>query len=469
MLKSPSEFPSKPPTCAALAGLLLALLLIACGERSLPPPQEAGELVVAIREGPTTYVLDDDAAPAGFEHDLAHLFADDLGVRARFIVVRGDADVQRLVKSGRAHLGAAWQGAPADPALRAGPAYFSSSDVIVQNEATLPIDAADDLDGKIVDVVAGSRQAEALRELRRQHPEMRANERRQENELQLLARVATETDATALVDRAVLEIASNYYPQLREAPAGGEETPIGWLLPAADAGDLGERAAAFVARIRGDGTLARLVDRYFGHVDRLDHERALRFVERVRSVLPKYRTFFQAAEAETGIDWRLLAALAYQESQWDPLATSPTNVRGMMMLTEETADRLRVDNRLDPQQSIRAGARYLADLRDALPTSTREPDRTWLAIAAYNLGMGHLNAARYIAGTLERDADSWYEMKGVLPLLARPEYYRRLKSGRGRGGEAVITTENVRMYSDILDRYEAPYRPLAARDRAGGR
>lgn len=446
------------------AALLLTALLAACGERSLPPPQEAGELVVAIREGMTTYVLDDDAAPAGFEHDLAHLFADELGVRARFIVVRGDADVQRLVKNGRAHLGTAWQGTPADPALRAGPAYFASSDVIVQNEATLPIDVAEDLDGRVVDVVAGSRQAEALRELRRQLPEMRANERRQESELALLARIASEADAIALVDRAVLDIASNYYPQLREALVVGKETPIGWILPAADEGGLGERAAAFVERIRGDGTLARLVDRYFGHIDRLDHEMALRFVERIRTVLPKYRALFQAAEAETGIDWRLLAALAYQESHWDPLATSPTNVRGMMMLTEETADRLRVDNRLDPRQSIRAGARYLADLRDALPASTREPDRTWLAIAAYNLGMGHLGAARHIAGTLRRDTDSWYAMKGVLPLLARPEYYQRLKSGRGRGGEAVIMTENVRMYFDILGRYEPAYRPLAARN-----
>ena len=133
----------------------------------------------------------------------------------------------------------------------------------------------------------------------------------------------------------------------------------------------------------------------------------------------------------------------------------------MMMLTEETADHLRVSNRLDPKQSIRAGSQYFSDLRDMLPDTVREPDRTWLAIAAYNLGMGHMNGARRIAEGLKKDPDSWFEMKTVLPLLARPEVYQRLKSGRARGGEAVITAENVRMYYDILSRYEPPYRPFA--------
>jgi membrane-bound lytic murein transglycosylase MltF len=91
-----------------------------------------------------------------------------------------------------------------------------------------------------------------------------------------------------------------------------------------------------------DGTLERLEDRYFGHVHRLSAEDIERFLEKMHNVLPRYRRHFIDAQEIHGIDWRLLAALAYQESQWDPLATSYTNVRGMMMLTEDTADRLRV-------------------------------------------------------------------------------------------------------------------------------
>ncbi len=239
-------------------------------------------------------------------------------------------------------------------------------------------------------------------------------------------------------------------------PAEAAAAAAIWAFPADGDETLPARAEDFLERIRRDGTLARIVDRYFGHVHRLAAEDVERFFERMHSVLPRYRHLFIDAQEIHGLDWRLLAALAYQESHWDPLATSYTNVRGMMMLTEDTADRLRVTDRLDARQSVLAGTRYLVELKEQLPPAVAEPDRTWLALAAYNLGMGHLNGARFIAALVKRDPDSWYDMKRVLPLLAKPEYYSRLKSGAARGGEAVIMTENIRTYYDILRRFEKP-------------
>ena len=219
----------------------------------------------------------------------------------------------------------------------------------------------------------------------------------------------------------------------------------------------------FITRSNQDGLLRRLYDRHYGHVQRVSPELITRFLSDVRSLLPKYRADFQRAQERTGLDWRLVAALAYHESHWDSLATSSTGVRGLMMLTEDTADRLGVSNRLDPAQSIRGGADYLRDLMDQLPASITLPDRLWFALAAYNLGMGHLNGGRAIATGMARDADNWYEMKSVLPLLSRPEVYERLKSGRARGGEAVILVENVRNLFGVLARIEPAYvSPLAA-------
>ncbi|MBK8523649.1 MAG: membrane-bound lytic murein transglycosylase MltF [Betaproteobacteria bacterium] len=446
-----------------LIPLLLSLLLLsACGERQPPTLKESKELIVLTREGPTTYTRDDAGNLSGFEYDLAQLFAEELGLPVRFVVVRHDKDIVKKLKAGKAHFGAAWLSPPTDPALIAGPSYFSSSNIIAQHEGTLPIDTPDDLDGKSVQVLAKSRQATALHELKKQFPNIQIEERKAASELELLERIAEQRGESALVDRAILDIASNFYPQLEYALTLGTETPIAWVFPAASEPELLSRAASFFERLRAEGTLAKLTDRYFGHVERLSQADALTFIERIRTTLPPYRPLFQAAQASTGIDWRLLAALAYQESQWNPLATSPTGVRGMMMLTEDTADHLRVSNRLDPKQSIRAGSQYFSDLRDSLPDSVPEPDRSWMAIAAYNLGMGHFNGARHIAQGLKKDTDSWYEMKAVLPLLARPQYYERLKSGKARGGEAVITAENVRMYYAILSRYEAPYSPGAS-------
>ncbi len=440
--------------------LVFAVCMAGCGEK---PPQAlatAKELVILTRPGSTTYTPDDGNGASGFDYDLACMLAQDLGLKYRIVVADNDADIMRRLKDGEAHLAAAWQIPVDDPELKASVPYYHSHNVLVTPEASLPLTAIKQLAGKTVHVVAGSRQEAALREIAKKVPDLIIAAEDRHNELDLMEGVAARRFDATLVNNAEFDIGSNYYPELQDSLVIGEERPIVWLFAPGVEPGLIAKANAFLERIQKSGEMDRLKDRYFGHVDRLTQADSVRFIERIHTVLPLYRPLFHAAQTSTGIDWRLLAALAYQESQWDPLATSPTGVRGLMMLTEDTADLLRVSNRLDPAQSIRAGAQYLNDLRDALPPSVREPDRLWLALAAYNLGMGHLNAARYLATTQKANPDSWYEMKKILPLLARPQYYNRLKSGKGRGGEAVIMAENVRIYSDILNRHERPYRPM---------
>lgn len=440
--------------CLALLGLAMLLLLAACDRATLPPIAESRRLVVVAREGTTVLAHDESKRRSGFEYDLLDRFAQSIGKKLRLVVVNDDAKVIKRLQDGKAHLGAAWLTAGDAPTLPAGPAFFSSANLVIGNADALPAKTPADLAGKRLYVLAGSRQAVAARALYLAGDgSLQIIEQPGKNEFALFERVSSERNAVALVDRAVFDIASNFYPQLQPAFRFGGDIAISWLFASADDRQLLDAARRFFTAIKEDGSLERLIDQYFGHVNRLRQVDTMTFIERIRTLLPLYRADFEAAARANGLDWRLLAALAYQESHWDPLATSPTGVRGMMMLTGETADQLGVRNRLDPKESIPAGARYLADLREALPQTIPEPDRTWLAIAAYNLGMGHLKGARYIAGTLKKDADSWYEMKSVLPLLARPQYYQRLKAGRGRGGEAVIMTENIRVFYDILGRF----------------
>jgi membrane-bound lytic murein transglycosylase F len=179
-----------------------------------------------------------------------------------------------------------------------------------------------------------------------------------------------------------------------------------------------------------------------------------------QKLLPRLRKYFQEAQAITGIDWRLLAAIGYQESNWNPFATSPTGVRGIMMLTGETADRMGVTNRLDARQSILGGARYLALMKDALPARIPEPDRTWIALAAYNQGQGHIEDARRIAQARGEQPDSWAAVKQALPYLSRGGYDKVVKYGYARGAEALIFAENIRSYYDILLRLEPDYQPF---------
>ena len=151
------------------------------------------------------------------------------------------------------------------------------------------------------------------------------------------------------------------------------------------------------------------------------------------------------------MDWRLLAAIGYQESKWDPQAASGDGASGVMMLTADTAVAMGVTDRNNPQQSIFAGARYLAEVREKVPARIVEPDRTWLTLAAYNVGFGHLEDARILAQSAGKNPDSWEDVKQFLPLLAQEQWYSRVKRGYPRGSEPVQFVERVQRYLRLLE------------------
>jgi membrane-bound lytic murein transglycosylase F len=152
----------------------------------------------------------------------------------------------------------------------------------------------------------------------------------------------------------------------------------------------------------------------------------------------------------SGIDWRLLAAIGYQESHWRSHAVSPTGVRGIMMLTQATAKYVDIENRMDPESSINGGARFYARQTERLPDTVSEPDRTWMALAAYNVGYNHLKDARQIVEWQGGDPDTWVDMSKALPLLARQKWYSRVQYGYARGWEPVLYVNNIRRYYNIM-------------------
>jgi len=204
----------------------------------------------------------------------------------------------------------------------------------------------------------------------------------------------------------------------------------------------------------GQRELARLSDRYFSFYSRVGKQDRKIFIKNSHKRLPVYLKLFKKAGQKTGLDWRLLAALAYQESHWRPKAVSRTGVRGMMMLTRVTARRMGVTDRSDPWQSIDGGARYLKWLIDHAVSKEATPaDTTWMALSAYNIGPGHYKDVVRLAKRLDKDDSQWVEIKQVLPLLSDPLYYKTLPYGKGRGGEALVLAENVRFFYHVLRHY----------------
>jgi membrane-bound lytic murein transglycosylase F len=207
----------------------------------------------------------------------------------------------------------------------------------------------------------------------------------------------------------------------------------------------------FFNQLNEDGTLEKLEEKYFGHVGSFDYVDTKTFLNAIDTKLPLLRPLFEKYAGT--LDWRLLAAIAYQESHWDPLATSPTGVRGMMMLTRTTASGLDVDNRLNVEQSIKGGAQYLLNLINKMPQSISPDERIWFALAAYNMGFGHMLDARKLTSDQKGNPDSWSDVKQRLSLLDQKRYYSQTAYGYAHGNQAYNYVENIRRYQLSLVGY----------------
>jgi len=405
-----------------------------------------GELVVILP-------VDQQSLSAGFELDLATLFAKQLNVKLVPLPLPPD-QIFITLSGHRAHFAAGGMRKDSNPNLRYSDSYQTLKEQVVCNDKT-PRQLTD-LRMRTLTIVSASTQETALKVLQHEMPELHWVAQSQLQQRALLQQVADGTLDCTVANEEQIATARNFHPKLKKALTLPSATHLAWAFPIDYKDQLLEQSRKFFTRIRQDGTLSRLIDHHYGHNDRLEPLDAAAFITQIQLLLPNYRALFEEAEQLTGIEWQLIAALAYQESHWDPFATSYTNVRGMMMLTEDTADRMGVQNRLDARESVLAGARYLQLLRDQLPARIGDKDRTWLALAAYNQGMGHLEDARVLTVKSGLDPDSWTDVKKVMPLLSRPEYYEQLKHGSARGGEAVILTETVHQYYDMLKRLEPP-------------
>ena len=442
----------KPMNPRALAlACLCAVLLAACTPTEPPAKPWREELTIIVAQ-------DKGSVDAEFRQQLIALFAKQLRVKIRLLPLPPDKVVPALM-TGRAHIAATGMRSNEAGGLRFAPSYQSVSEEVV---CTNPPRRIDGLVGRQIAVVSGSAQDDALREAQQKLPALRWEARHQQTAAALLAEVASGKLECTIANEEQLALARNFYPQL-DAPFDiAPPSKLAWAFAPDGDEALFEEAQKFFTLIKQDGTLRRLLDRYYGHYERLDPVDSVAFLTSVRTVLPHYRQLFEEAGMLTGIEWQVLAALAYQESHWNPLATSFTGVRGIMMLTDDTADRMDVKDRLDPRQSILAGARYLQMLREQLPLRIPDGERTWLALAAYNQGMGHLEDARALAARNGLNPDSWSDVRKMMRLLSQPEYFEQTKHGYARGGEAVVLTETVHMYYDILkhmDTYETPSLP----------
>jgi membrane-bound lytic murein transglycosylase F len=437
----------------ATGAVTLAFVLASCTPKpsALDTIRERDELRVVTLNTPTCFYYDAQG-PEGLEYRLAQAFTAELGVRLVMYPVPTERAMQEELRAGRADIAAAQLTATREwnRVSDASEPYARVPQLVVYRRDGKRPRGPLQLESARLAVRAGSAQEEILQKLKQTVAPTLQWVVTAPNSADPLGDVDSGDAAYALIDDREYTFAHHLYPNVLLGFTLPQDRPVSWMVrPHAD--DLLEATNRFFRHVKASGRLAKLELEETGDVRPFEYEESREFQGHLIERLPHFQPMFQAAAAATGIDWRLLAAIGYQESKWNPLAASANGALGMMMLTADTAEAMGIRDRSNPAQNIFAGARYFVAVREMIPARIPEPDRTWLTVAAYNVGFGHVEDARILAQTRGKNPDSWADVRDQLPLLGEQRWYSLVKRGYARGWEPVQFVDRVQRILTLLE------------------
>ncbi|MFP4040054.1 MAG: membrane-bound lytic murein transglycosylase MltF [Desulfosudaceae bacterium] len=435
--------------CTAVIGWGVATWQIYSSPPTLEKIKKRGYLIALTANNANAYYIYRDAA-MGFEYDLIRAFADFLEVDLK-IKTPGWNRLLDLVNTSRGDIIAA--GMTATRARREkvdfSNGYLPVQQQVIVHKFNYDINTRADLAGRTIHVRQGTSYQDRLESLRQEGLELTIALHENLPTEELIQRVADKTIEITIADSNIALLNRRYYPDIKIAFPISEKQSLAWAVGRGD-NHLREEINRFFNKIKRDGTFGKLYEKYYLGVEMFDYVDIKKFHLRLETRLPRYKEPIRSEAEKYDFDWRLIAAVIYQESHFDPYAASHTGVRGIMQLTLPTSREMGVDNRLDPRQSIKGGVRYLARLFSRFDQTPDPSDRLRLALASYNIGYGHVRDAQKIAADMGLPPDKWSSLEKTLPLLRNREYYKTTRYGYARGTEPVRYVKQIMLYYDIL-------------------
>lgn len=425
-----------------------------------------GELRVSTINSPLTYAAINNK-DYGLDYELAKRFADYLGVKLKVTVRQNISQLFDDLDAGKTDMLAAGLVYNTERVknYQAGPTYYSVSQQLVYRVGGNRPRTLAGINAEQLAIAPGHvalNDLQALKESKYPDLNWRVDEKR--GTTVLMQAVIDGTLEYTVADSVAVSLFQRVHPELAVALDISDEQPVTWFSEKSEDNSLSAAMLDFFNSMNEDGTLTRLEEKYLGHGNDFDYVDTRTFLRAVQNTLPDLKPLFEKYARQ--IDWRLLAAIAWQESHWDPQATSPTGVRGMMMLTRNTAQSLGLTDRTDAEQSLDGGMRYLQDMMAKVPEAIPKEERIWFALAAYNMGYAHMLDAMALTKKQKGNPNSWSDVKQRLPLLSQKPYYSRLKYGYARGHEAYAYVENIRKYHISLVGYLSEQERKAAQEMA---
>ncbi len=458
--KKPKTATGKAPwVCFWLFFLGTAFVNACHAERSgntLARILKKGEITVITRNNAHCYYFYRDQ-PMGFEYELAKAFADFLGVRLKIKVAHrwekmipdlmaghGDIIAASLTITSSRKKSVAFS----DP-------YMEIRQHLIIHSGNRWVNLEYDLSGRTVHVRKGTSYQERLEGLKEKGIDVDIRLLEDIPTEELIRQVAEGIISITVADTHIARLNRRYYPQAVISGPISPKEPLGWAVQR-DAHRLVEKINAFFSVIKKDGRYRQIYNRYYADADAFHFMDLEDFHRKVASHLPRYQGLIETAARENLMDWRLIAAQIYQESRFDPTAQSPQDAHGLMQLLPGSARRYGVRDLSDPRENINAGVKLLKKLYQGY-AQAKESDRIRMALAAYNVGSGHIEDGRYLARRMGLDINRWSALAQTLPLLTYQKYYQGAKFGYCRGVEAVQYVQRIMIYYDILKRRSSEY------------
>jgi len=416
--------------------------------------QSRESLRVALIATPPLY-FPDESLIQGYDYEIISAYAASIGAELEIIRANTISEIITQLKQGKIHIGIAGSSPNyPDDNIQHGKSYNEDEWYVIGNRDNKLPSSIKDITPSTIIVAKGSSPSLVLSNLKPDHSSLFWLELPNGNTRQVLEQVNLNNFRLSVINADIYTYYRNLYPEIKIAFSLPVQYPSHWLSYKNEDSSLSNSVNDFINGYKQSGKLEQRYNTYFRHLNDFDYIDSLYYLRRIKDKLPQYSHYFKTAAIKNEFDARFLAAVSYQESHWDEKARSYTGVRGLMMLTQDTARRVGVENLLDPEQSIMGGAKYLNLLKASLPDNIQEPDRTWMSLAAYNIGLGHLEDARVITESLGDNPNLWFDIEKHLSKLSQMKWYEKTKHGYARGHEPVEFVRKIRRYYDILRLYQ---------------
>lgn len=418
-------------------------------------PTEKKTIKVITRNAPTTFYYGAGDMIRGFEYDLVEAFAADNNYTVEYVIKDSISSVLSALKRGEGDFSAA--GLTNTEARRKdfymGPSYLDVQEQIVCGNKKNP-KSREDLANYKLEIIAKSSYIETINNIKNEVPNLKWIEHKGYTTEHIFERIHQKKVDCTISDSHIALLNRRYYPKMNIAFAVSDIENLSWVFPRGKSLYVYKKVTRWFKKFKKTEKFHSIKDIYFAHAQTFENYDIMVYHKRIKTLLPKYIKLFKKSGKKYQVDWRFIAAQAYQESHWNEHAKSPTGVRGMMMLTLPTAKQMGIKNRLNAAQSIDGGTKYLMRQIKHAPKNVKGTiDRVKFSLAGYNIGRGHIYDAISLGKKLGKNPYIWMNMKDILPLLAQRKYYKDLRYGYARGHEPVKYVNRINNYYDILCKY----------------